>query len=40
MAEVASNYEQLVELQNEIETLQANKNRLELAWLEAADLAG
>ena len=40
MAAVASNYEQLVELQKEIETLQANKNKLELAWLEVADLAG
>jgi ABC transport system ATP-binding/permease protein len=40
MAAVASDYERLLELQNEIETLQANKNKLELAWLEAADLAG
>ena len=40
IAAVASNYERLLELQNEIETLQADKSELELAWLEAADLAG
>jgi ATP-binding cassette subfamily F protein uup len=40
MAAVASNYERLVEMQRDIETLQASKNQLELAWLEAADVAG
>jgi ATPase subunit of ABC transporter with duplicated ATPase domains len=39
MAAVASDYERLLELQNEIETLQADKSELEVAWLEAADLA-
>ncbi len=40
MAAVASNYERLVELQRDIEALQASKNQLELAWLEAADIVG
>jgi ABC transport system ATP-binding/permease protein len=40
MAAVATHYERLVELQRDIETLQASKNQLELAWLEAADAAG
>jgi ABC transport system ATP-binding/permease protein len=37
MAAVASNYERLVELQREIESITANKDELELAWLEAAE---
>ncbi len=40
MAAVASNYERLVELQREIESINADKAELELAWLEAADIAG
>jgi ATP-binding cassette subfamily F protein uup len=40
MAAVATHYERLVELQRDIETLQASKNQLELAWLEAAEVAG
>jgi ATP-binding cassette subfamily F protein uup len=40
MTAVATNYERLVKLQRDIETLQASKNQLELAWLEAADIAG
>jgi ABC transport system ATP-binding/permease protein len=37
MAAAASNYERLVELQREIESITANKDELELAWLEAAE---
>jgi ABC transport system ATP-binding/permease protein len=40
MANVVTHYERLVELQRDIETLQASKNQLELAWLEAAEVAG
>jgi ATP-binding cassette subfamily F protein uup len=40
MTAVATNYERLVKLQRDIETLQASKNQLELAWLVAADIAG
>jgi ATPase subunit of ABC transporter with duplicated ATPase domains len=40
MATIASNYERLIELQRDIEALQASKNQLELAWLEAADIVG
>jgi ATPase subunit of ABC transporter with duplicated ATPase domains len=40
MAAVASNHERLVELQREIESITAYKDELELAWLQAADIAG
>jgi hypothetical protein len=40
MATIASDYERLIELQRDIEALQAGKNQLELAWLEAADIVG
>ena len=40
MAASASVYERLVELQREIEMVTANRNQLELAWLDAADIAG
>jgi ATP-binding cassette subfamily F protein uup len=40
MAAVASDYERLVELQRQGEVLKARKDELELAWLEAADMAG
>jgi ABC transport system ATP-binding/permease protein len=40
MAASASVYERLVELQREIEVVTANRNQLELAWLDAADIAG
>jgi ABC transport system ATP-binding/permease protein len=40
MAAAASNYERLTELQVELELVNANKEELELAWLQAADIAG
>jgi ABC transport system ATP-binding/permease protein len=40
MAAAASDYQLLAELQREIELISANKDELELAWLEAADIAG
>ena len=40
MAAVASDYERLVELQREIESINADKADLEMAWLEAADITG
>jgi ATPase subunit of ABC transporter with duplicated ATPase domains len=40
MAAVASDYERLVELQRQSEVLEARMDELELAWLEAADMAG
>ena len=40
MAAAASNYQRLTELQRQIELITANKAELELAWLEAAEVAG
>jgi ATP-binding cassette subfamily F protein uup len=40
MAAVASDYQRLAELQRELELIIASKEQLELAWLEAADIAG
>jgi ATP-binding cassette subfamily F protein uup len=40
MAAVASNYQRLAELQREIEFVSTNKEELELAWLQAVDVAG
>jgi ATP-binding cassette subfamily F protein uup len=40
MAAVASNYQRLAELQREIESVSTNKDELELAWLQAVDVAG
>jgi ABC transport system ATP-binding/permease protein len=40
MAAAASDYQQLNELHREIELITATKDQLELAWLEAADIAG
>jgi predicted nucleic acid-binding Zn-ribbon protein len=40
MAAAASDYERLNELHREIELIAATKDQLELAWLEAADIAG
>jgi ATP-binding cassette subfamily F protein uup len=40
MAAAASNYQRLTELQRELELINANKEELEMAWLEAADMAG
>ena len=40
MVAEASNHERLVQLQREIESITANKDELELAWLAAADIAG
>ena len=40
MAAAASDYQRLTELQRQIELITANKNELELAWLEAAEVAG
>jgi len=40
MAAAASDFQRLTELQHEIESISANKDELELAWLEAADVAG
>jgi ABC transport system ATP-binding/permease protein len=40
MAAAASDYQRLNELHREIELITANKDQLEVAWLEAADIAG
>jgi ABC transport system ATP-binding/permease protein len=40
MAAVASDFQRLTELQHEIESISVSKDELELAWLEAADVAG
>jgi len=40
MAASASDYQQLTALQRELDVITANKDELELAWLEAADIAG
>jgi ABC transport system ATP-binding/permease protein len=40
MAAAASDYQRLAELQRELELITASKEELELAWLEAADIAG
>ncbi|HJV14588.1 MAG TPA: ABC-F family ATP-binding cassette domain-containing protein [Propionibacteriaceae bacterium] len=40
MAAAASDYQRLAELQRELELIIASKEQLELAWLEAADIAG
>jgi ATP-binding cassette subfamily F protein uup len=40
MAAAASDYQRLAELQRELELITASKEELELAWLEAADMAG
>jgi ATP-binding cassette subfamily F protein uup len=40
MTTAASDYQQLAELQRETEMITANKDELELAWLEAAETAG
>jgi ABC transport system ATP-binding/permease protein len=40
MAAVATDFQRLTELQHEIESISASKDELELAWLEAADVAG
>ena len=40
MAAAASDYQRLTELQRQIELMTANKDELELAWFEAAEVAG
>jgi ATPase subunit of ABC transporter with duplicated ATPase domains len=40
MTAAASDYQQLAELQREIELITASKDELELAWLDAAEIAG
>jgi ABC transport system ATP-binding/permease protein len=40
MAAAASDYQRLTELQREFELISADKDELELAWLEAAETAG
>jgi ATP-binding cassette subfamily F protein uup len=40
MAAVASDYQRLAALQREIELITANKDQLESAWLQAAEVAG
>ncbi|HEX5907477.1 MAG TPA: ABC-F family ATP-binding cassette domain-containing protein [Propionibacteriaceae bacterium] len=40
MAAAATDYQQLTELQHEIELITANKDELEMAWLQAAEVAG
>jgi ATP-binding cassette subfamily F protein uup len=40
MAKAAADYGRLADLQRELDTATAEKNDLELAWLEAADLVG
>jgi ATPase subunit of ABC transporter with duplicated ATPase domains len=40
MATAASDYQRLTDLQRQIELIAANKDELELAWLEAAEVAG
>jgi ATP-binding cassette subfamily F protein uup len=39
MAAAASDYQQLTALQRDLDMITANKDELELAWLEAADIA-
>jgi ABC transport system ATP-binding/permease protein len=39
MVTAASDYQRLTELQREMESITANKDELELAWLEVADIA-
>jgi len=40
MAASASDYQRLTTLQRELDVITANKDELEIAWLEAADIAG
>jgi ATPase subunit of ABC transporter with duplicated ATPase domains len=40
MLTAADDYQRLTELQREMESITASKDELELAWLEAADIAG
>jgi ABC transport system ATP-binding/permease protein len=40
MLTAADDYQRLTELQREMESIAASKDELELAWLEAADVAG
>ena len=40
MTAAASDYQQLADLQREIELITARKDDLEHAWLEAAEIAG
>jgi ABC transport system ATP-binding/permease protein len=40
MTAAASDYQQLADLQRTIDEITANKDELELAWLEAAEIAG
>jgi hypothetical protein len=40
MAAVASDYQRLAALQREIELITANKDQLESAWLQVAEVAG
>jgi exonuclease VII small subunit len=40
MAAAASDYQRLAELQRQIELIIANKDELESAWLQAAEIAG
>jgi ABC transport system ATP-binding/permease protein len=40
MAAAASDYQRLAELQRQLESITASREELELAWLEAADIAG
>jgi len=40
MAAAGSDYQRLTELQREFELISADKDELELAWLEAAEIAG
>jgi ABC transport system ATP-binding/permease protein len=40
MAAATSDYERLAELQGKLELITASKEELELAWLQAADIAG
>ena len=40
MTAAASDYQQLAELQREMELITASKDDLEHAWLEAAEIAG
>ena len=40
MTAAASDYQQLADLQREIELITASRDELEHAWLEAAEVAG
>jgi hypothetical protein len=40
MVTAAGDYQRLTGLQREMELITASKDELELAWLEAADVAG